>query len=520
MTLVALLGVLGLGIGVWAAFAAAGPAAPTLTANPSTSPTNSPTETFTFSASGAASYQCSLNGAAFAACTSPKSYGSTSGPLAEGSYSFQVKALDNKGNASSASSYSWVVDRTAPTVSSINRAASNPSNAASLSWTLTFSESVKNVATTNFALAATGLGGTPAITGLSGTGATYTITASTGSGSGSLGLDLTSKGTISDLAGNALGGTVPVTGQAYTIDRTPPPAPSIVNKPPSLTNQTSATFSFSDGEAGVSYLCNLDSGSYAACSNPATFSGLAAGSHTMSVEAADAAGNVSGASAPYTWTVDTTAPPRPSVTGPNSKSDSTAATFTFSDSETSVSFSCSMDGGTWSPCSSPQSYTLLAPGTHEFDVRATDAAGNTGDYNGWKWIINGLSGSGQPFSIGGNASGTLYPGGATAYLDLSLTNTNSVTIYVTSLNVTLPSIAAPNANATHPCSNADFSLTQFTGPIATKPIALPANSTRTLTQLGYSQSQLPTVKMLNRPANQDGCKNATLNFTYSGSAQS
>ena len=78
------------------------------------------------------------------------------------------------------------------------------------------------------------------------------------------------------------------------------------------------------------------------------------------------------------------------------------------------------DGGAWTPCTSPKTYTLLTPGTHEFDVRASDQAGNTGDLNGWKWTINGLSGSGMPFTIGGNAASSLYPNGATQYIDLSL----------------------------------------------------------------------------------------------------
>ena len=36
-----------------------------------------------------------------------------------------------------------------------------------------------------------------------------------------------------------------------------------------------------------------------------------------------------------------------------------------------------MDAGSWGSCSSPKSYSNLANGSHTFDVRATDAAGNT-----------------------------------------------------------------------------------------------------------------------------------------------
>src|SRR5206468_1503507 len=37
-----------------------------------------------------------------------------------------------------------------------------------------------------------------------------------------------------------------------------------------------------------------------------------------------------------------------------------------------------LDGGSWSTCTSPHTTAALAEGSHTFDVRATDAAGNTG----------------------------------------------------------------------------------------------------------------------------------------------
>ncbi|MGZ4244141.1 MAG: putative metal-binding motif-containing protein, partial [Solirubrobacteraceae bacterium] len=53
-----------------------------------------------------------------------------------------------------------------------------------------------------------------------------------------------------------------------------------------------------------------------------------------------------------------------------------AATFTFSASENLVTFECQLDGGVFTPCSSPASYQGLGEGTHVFSVRAVDAAGN------------------------------------------------------------------------------------------------------------------------------------------------
>jgi hypothetical protein len=53
------------------------------------------------------------------------------------------------------------------------------------------------------------------------------------------------------------------------------------------------------------------------------------------------------------------------------------ATFRFSASEADSTFSCSLDGGAFVPCSSPRTYSGLAPRSHRFQARATDQAGNT-----------------------------------------------------------------------------------------------------------------------------------------------
>ena len=98
----------------------AAPATPTITSSPP-SLTNSGNATFQFSlASGTA--ECAIDGGGFSACTSPKSYAG----LADGSHTFQVKAV-NSGIYSSAASYSWTVDTTAPSAPAV----SSPANASS-----------------------------------------------------------------------------------------------------------------------------------------------------------------------------------------------------------------------------------------------------------------------------------------------------------------------------------------------------------------------------------------------------
>ncbi|MGB7479202.1 MAG: DUF6701 domain-containing protein [Burkholderiaceae bacterium] len=120
-----------------------------------------------------------------------------------------------------------VVDYTPPLlVTSINRASADPTaNGATVSWTVTFSGTAFNVATADFALAETDDLSGSSITGISGSGATRTVTAKVGgSGSGTLGLNLVDRGTITDTNGNPLGGVGQsgsggFTGAIYTIPR-------------------------------------------------------------------------------------------------------------------------------------------------------------------------------------------------------------------------------------------------------------------------------------------------------------
>jgi len=66
-------------------------------------------------------------------------------------------------------------------------------------------------------------------------------------------------------------------------------------------------------------------------------------------------------------------PPHTSLSRDFPTSDS--ALFSFTASEP-ASFTCSLDGATYTPCESPTSYSDLNPGWHTFAVSATDAAGN------------------------------------------------------------------------------------------------------------------------------------------------
>jgi uncharacterized repeat protein (TIGR01451 family) len=144
-------------------------------------------------------------------------------------YYVSVRAYDGAGNLSSATTSDGVtVDTTPPTVSSIVRAGVNPTDADSVGFTVTFSEAVSGVDSSDFSLTTTGVSGAR-ITGVSSTGTTYTVTVDTGTGDGTVGLNLVDDDSIVDRGGNLLGGTGTIgaadgsfTGQVYTIDKSDP----------------------------------------------------------------------------------------------------------------------------------------------------------------------------------------------------------------------------------------------------------------------------------------------------------
>ena len=163
--------------------------------------------------------------------------------------------------------------------------------------------------------------------------------------------------------------------RTWTVNATAPDT-SITAGPSGTVNSSSASFAFSATQAGSSFECKLDSGSYAACTSPKVYLGLSNGSHTFSVRAKDTRGNVDATPATRTWTVDTSAPGTSITSGPTGSVNSTSASFGFSATEAGSSFECKLDAGAWAACTSPKAYSSLANGSHTFSVRAKDAAGN------------------------------------------------------------------------------------------------------------------------------------------------
>lgn len=152
---------------------------------------------------------------------------------------------------------SYTPDTTPPVVSSLTLANANPSANTTVSWTVVFSESVTGVDAADFALVQAGGVSGAIITSVAGSGATWTVTANSGNGSGTLGLNLVDNDSILDLAGNKLGGTGAgngnFTGQVYTMDKINPRVNFITLASANPTNAASVswTVTFSESVTGV-----------------------------------------------------------------------------------------------------------------------------------------------------------------------------------------------------------------------------------------------------------------------------
>jgi hypothetical protein len=516
----AVLGVLGVATVTVAIASATGSlAAPTITAKP-TDPTSSTSASFSFTGPSGASFQCKLDSGSFSSCSSPKSYSGLSG----GSHTFRVRAKKS-GQTSAETTWTWVIDTTAPVVTSITRAGSSPTNAAAVHWTVAFSEPVKGVDAGDFSLAKSGLGGTHTITdlapNLSTLSSSFMVTASTGTGTGTLGLNLVDNDSITDAVGNKLGrngaGNGNKAGQVYGIDRAAPHAPFVyfgpLLQPPFGWPFPTAVFAFASTSSDVDgYECSLDGGAFVACSSPEVYGGLADGPHTFQARAIDDAGNVSAPSATWQFLVDTTSPSAPALTQtPPAQTISTTAPFEWTASDPPpgsgvLGYVCRLDEGFYWPCSSPKAYGGLAVGTHTFSVRAVDWAGNLSAATSYTWEVveEGLS-----FTIAGDADGLLYPG-TWRNLALRISNPNSEDIFVTALTVTV-------TNEPDGCpSGANVEVQQSSVAPSVNEMQVPAGAVDWPVPPAFQ----PRIRLMETGANQEDCQGDQFQLDYAGSAHS
>jgi hypothetical protein len=290
------------------------PPAPTITVRPA-DPTSQTSAHLAYSdGQSGVSFQCQLDGASFAAC--PAGAITYAGPLPQGSHTFRVRALSGS-KTSATSTATWTVDTTAPTtsisyptdeltLSSGDWGARCPAHA-SICGTARDAHGVRSVQLSIQRNGANWWGGS-AFDQPSESFRTAPLTSGDrDSTRWSYALHLPADGlyTIHVRATDDAGNTTSAAGQAsarFTIDTTPPVAPTITSKPEATTTARSATFVFADAEHGARLLCRRDGARFNWCASPQSYTSLSYGSHRFEVEAIDAVGNVS-APTGYSWTV-------------------------------------------------------------------------------------------------------------------------------------------------------------------------------------------------------------------------
>ena len=133
---------------------------------------------------------------------------------------------DYQGNAPDLGAVESAFDR-APTVTSILRADQNPTDAASVTFAVKFSESVSGVDTGDFALSISGDLTGASVAEVGGAGAEYTVRVDTGSQDGGISLKVQDDDSIVDSAGTPLGGAGTgngdfSVGEAYAVIKSTP----------------------------------------------------------------------------------------------------------------------------------------------------------------------------------------------------------------------------------------------------------------------------------------------------------
>ena len=296
--------------------------------------------------------------------------------LADGAYSLTAAATDSANNTTSTSGATTrTIDTTAPTLTAVTLVSSNAAPALAKvgdTLTLAFTPS-ESLQTPTVTLA--GASATATYDSVSATwNATHTVAAGDTEGAATFSI------AFRDLAGNA-GTSVATTSDssAVTIDRTAPET-ALVSTPATLSDSRTATFTFSSADVSVSFAASLDGAAYAAATSPLTLTGLADGSHTFSVRAIDAAGNVDATPASFTWTVDTTAPTAPTIASVSSTSIAGTAeagsTVRVYAGATLLGTTTADGSGNWSLA------VTLADGAYSLTAAATDSANNTTSTSG------------------------------------------------------------------------------------------------------------------------------------------
>ena len=311
-------------------------------------------------------------------------------PLPEGQYQIEVRATDEAGNVSDVAPRSFTVDTTPP-VTSIVSGPEGLINTRDISYSV-----ISNEAGSSFLcqlggrtttpdnspgswVPCPGPNGSPTYTGL--TDGLYTFFVKAVDPAGNIAVD------------------DPVETTDFEVDATAPETTAgelrdggdnLLTGPEPSTQSRKAkiTFDGSDTRLMHGFECRLDSSAddaWQTCQSPENYGGLADGHHKVEVRAIDDAQNRDATPVVYQWYVDRTPPATSFDQAPGAYDNDPTPTVTFhaTDNVSTIGFTyeCSVDGSSWSTCSTPFDVAAAAghsldDGPHQLSVRATDPAGN------------------------------------------------------------------------------------------------------------------------------------------------
>ncbi len=251
----------------------------TIVSGPS-GPTNDATPTFGFNAEAGASVECSIDTgtASYGPCSSGSDH--TPAALANGSYTFRVRATDAATN-SIVDTRGFSVDTVAPTVSITSGPSGETTNP-----TPTFTFDAEAGAAVQCSLD-TG----SAAFGPCSSGSSHTPSAPLVDGA------YVFRVRASDSASNAATATRSFELDAPTAPPPPPdttpPTIEITDGPKGKTKDKTPTFEFHSNDTFATFSCKVDKGAAFTCDSPATLKKQKPGKHTFSVTATDRSGNQS-----------------------------------------------------------------------------------------------------------------------------------------------------------------------------------------------------------------------------------
>lgn len=124
--------------------------------------------------------------------------------------------------------------------------------------------------------------------------------------------------------------------------------------------------------------------------------------------------------------------------------------------------------------------------------------------------LTDVAGSTSRIRLTATASVALQPG-LPVPLDVSFTNLGSRAVRVTHVAISIASVTTPNVTRNYGCPASGFVLTQIDPSFV---VELPNLSTQTLSSTNTSTALWPTLELVALNTNQDGCKGATVDLTY------